>query len=491
MAKPSDALVSAFQVSVNGETSALPAGASTSARWFNESRHARRSRPGTSSADGLRYIGVHEAPGGRWLNESFLELSQSAGTRFRKNQPFRLRCNCPYPIKVPESLKTPMDVQSPNRCVIEEVELKNLKRSGYLVRATTIDAGDEGDRELRRNLNNPLLQIWVRGSMHHFGVVDGRDETAVPKIGSLGGDLGEWLIGLAAYESVKNQDIAESSSEPRFYLQWWHAEWWLFCHMFISRLWPMNGERKLSFSMATDEARISRAVSNANGWYWARLGGNTEPSDLTNHPRSWGKWWGLQYYLMWHWNQGSEFWKMVIDWNNDPNSGGADTEGLGVRRYLAMFVVRAFYRIMWWWNIYKWWWITPPRLITLQGSTRYLDGIGADSEEVAWLNVKTKSPCNDDMSVPLVSGAGRQGKKYYVYHKQWVERQRMSIARTLSLIDRSVNADAIRDKMNEIGEALKNKLIETAVRPKWDSGKELPEWDVTYQEHQPNQNPSS
>ena len=78
MAKPSDALVSAFQVSVNGETSALPAGASTSARWFNESRHARRSRPGTSSADGLRYIGVHEAPGGRWLNESFLELSQSA-----------------------------------------------------------------------------------------------------------------------------------------------------------------------------------------------------------------------------------------------------------------------------------------------------------------------------------------------------------------------------------------------------------------------------
>ena len=41
------------------------------------------------------------------------------------------------------------------------------------------------------------------------------------------------------------------------------------------------------------------------------------------------------------------------------------------------------------------------------------------------------------------------------------------------------------------GEALKNKLIETAVRPKWDSGKELPEWDVTYQEHPPNQNPSS
>ena len=103
---------------------------------------------------------------------------------------------------MPESLKTPVDVQTPNRCVIEEVELKNLKRSGYLVRATTIDGGDEGDRELRRNLNNPLLQIWVRGSMHHLGVVDGRDETAVPKIGSLGGDLGEWLIGLAAYEGV-------------------------------------------------------------------------------------------------------------------------------------------------------------------------------------------------------------------------------------------------------------------------------------------------
>ena len=37
---------------------------------------------------------------------------------------------------------------------------------------------------------------------------------------------------------------------------------------------------------------------------------------------------------------------------------------------------------------------------------------------MAWLNVKTKAPCNDDMSVPLVSGAGRQGKRYYIYHKQ-------------------------------------------------------------------------
>ena len=90
MSKPGNAVVSAFQVSVKGETSTLPAGASTSARWFNES-HVRRSRPGTS-AGGLTYVGVHEAPGGRWLNESFLELSQSAGTRFRKNQPFRLRC---------------------------------------------------------------------------------------------------------------------------------------------------------------------------------------------------------------------------------------------------------------------------------------------------------------------------------------------------------------------------------------------------------------
>ena len=74
---------------------------------------------------------------------------------------------------------------------------------------------------------------------------------------------------------------------------------------------------------------------------------------------------------------------------------------------------------------------------------------------------------------------------------RWVERQRVSIARTLSLIDRSVDADAIRDKMNEIGEKLKDKLFETAVRPKWDSGKELPEWDVTYQEHQPNVSPSA
>ena len=93
---------------------------------------------------------------------------------------------------------------------------------------------------------------------------------------------------------------------------------------------------------------------------------------------------------MWRWNQGAEFWKMVIDWNDEPSAGGADTEGVGVRRYLAMYTVRAFYRILWWWDIHRWWWITPPRLITLEGSTRYLDGVGADSAEVAWLNVKTK-----------------------------------------------------------------------------------------------------
>ena len=39
----------------------------------------------------------------------------------------------------------------------------------------------------------------------------------------------------------------------------------------------------------------------------------TEVDDAATKPRTWGRWWGLQYYVMWHWNQGSEFWKMVTD----------------------------------------------------------------------------------------------------------------------------------------------------------------------------------
>ena len=54
---------------------------------------------------------------------------------------------------------------------------------------------------------------------------------------------------------------------------------------------------------------------------------------------------------------------------------------------------------------------------------------------------------------------------------------------TLLLLDRSVDAEAIRDKMNAIGDQLKQKLVETAVRPKWDQGKEVPVWSVQYQPH--------
>ena len=120
--------------------------------------------------------------------------------------------------------------------------------------------------------------------MHHFGSVEGRDASPAPKIGSLGGDLGEWLLGLAAYEAVKNEARGHDERGnrlPRISLQWWqvrwvrrqllagecatapsHAvpsrsgqvEWWLFVHLFLCRLW--HPERKLSFSHVTDEARL-------------------------------------------------------------------------------------------------------------------------------------------------------------------------------------------------------------------------------------------
>ena len=97
----------------------------------------------------------------------------------------------------------------------------------------------------------------------------------------------------------------------------------------------------------------------------------------------------------------------------------------------------------------------PPRLITLQGSSRYLDGTtGSDSEAAAWLNIRTEQPCNDDMSVPLVSSTGRHGRRFYVHHKQFVRRQRLTIAKSLALIDRSVKAEALRDRMDELADKL-------------------------------------
>ena len=43
-----------------------------------------------------------------------------------------------------------------------ENDTRDMKRP----RLMALDAGEDGEKELRRNLNNPLLQLWARGSVH-------------------------------------------------------------------------------------------------------------------------------------------------------------------------------------------------------------------------------------------------------------------------------------------------------------------------------------
>ncbi len=369
------------------------------------------------------------------------------------NRPFRLRCTCSYPLQVPSSAKTPATWQVPNRCSVDSAKLSVKQAAGSaLTTALT-------EETLRRNLGNPKLLLWVRGSMSHFGLVDGRD--AAPKIGSLGGDLGEFLFALAGWENVVNSDPARVTKR---YLSEAEVETWLRSHL-------RDRQGKLSFSYATDKLRLGGALD----------GSGAQTSDVLDRPSSPEVRRLLASRLnLWQY-QGAEFWKMVIQ-------GNLDT---GIRPPLAMHAVRAFFRTMWQQHERRSQNLTiggvPLRLQVLDGRTRYLDrGMKLDPTdyEAAWLNVRTKPACNEHDTAPVVSSEGALGARYYVYHPDHVARQRKAMAVDIAdnVLDDPEDPDLIVDEMNTFSDTIKKLMLEHCVRPAWDANREEAEWDVTLQQ---------
>ena len=371
------------------------------------------------------------------------------------NRPFRLRCTCTYPLQIPSSAKTPATWQVPNRCSVDSAKLSVQQAAGSaLTTALTEDT-------LMRNLGNPKLLFWVRGSMHHFGVVDGRD--AAPKIGSLGGDLGEFLLALAGWENVANSDPTRVTKRL---LSETEVEAWLRSHL-------RDREGKLSFAYATDKARLGLALDS--------VGHGVNTSDVLDRPRSPEVQGLLESPLsMWQY-QGAEFWRMVTQ-------GELAT---GIRAPLAAYAVRAFFRTMWQQHERTSRGLplggVPLRLQVLEGRTRYLDR-GTKLEptdiEAAWLNIRTKPACNEHDTAPVVSSEGALGARYYVYHPDHVSRQRKAMASDIAdnVIDDPEDPDLIVDEMDTLTGTIKKLLFEQSVRPAWDARKEMAEWDVTLQQ---------
>ena len=134
---------------------------------------------------------------------------------------------------------------------------------------------------------------------------------------------------------------------------------------------------------------------------------------------------------------------------------------------------------MWYRNYRGWTMLTEPKILKLKGRSPLLDG-GGDAQEAAWLNIKTKTTCNDDQSVPLVSSSGRLGSRYYVYHEQWVKKQRAGLAVNLAAFDVRVDPQQLQGYMDQIEATGKKVLIEQAVRSTFTPARALPTWDVTF-----------
>ena len=387
------------------------------------------------------------------------------GTTIGVNRPFTLRCWCPQPLRIGETSKTPVAAQFRNRCVVEASDLVLTQQAGSDVKGSAL----VDKLDLHRNLGHPLSMIWVRGAKHHFGVVDGRDET--PKIGSLGGDLGEFVIGLAAYESLHNANLEVwyGQGSKKVELSYQDVAKMLFYHL----LW--SGPTKIAFSYPTDETRLARAVEYARRYRWWGHDTMTE-EHATDKPYYWGQWWALLHELPQPYSQGSEFWSLLTS-GVDASTGAA--LGLGVRPQLARHAIRAFFEIMWYRNYRGWTMLTEPKILKLKGRSPLLDG-GGDAQEAAWLNIKTKTTCNDDQSVPLVSSSGRLGSRYYVYHEQWVKKQRAGLAVNLAAFDVRVDPQQLQGYMDQIEATGKKVLIEQAVRSTFTPSRALPTWDVTF-----------
>ena len=83
-------------------------------------------------------------------------------------------------------------------------------------------------------------------------------------------------------------------------------------------------------------------------------------------------------------------------------------------------------------------------------------------------------------SVPLVSSSGRLGSRYYVYHEQWVKKQRAGLAVNLAAFDVRVDPQQLQGYMDQIEATGKKVLIEQAVRSTFTPARALPTWDVTF-----------
>ena len=253
------------------------------------------------------------------------------GTTIGVNRPFTQRCWCPQPLRIGETSKTPVAAQFRNRCVVEASDLVLTQQAGSDVKGSAL----VDKLDLHRNLGHPsMIGCAVPRPLRRRRRP--RRDAEVP----LGGDLGEFVIGLAAYESLHNANLEVwyDWGSKKVELSYQDVE------MLFTTCWSGQRNRLL---VPDRRDRLARAVEYARRYRW--WGHDTMTEGATTS-RTTGAVVALVYQLPQSYSQGSEFWSLLG--GIDPSTGAA--LGLGVRPQLARHAIRAFFEIMWYRNYRGW-----------------------------------------------------------------------------------------------------------------------------------------
>jgi len=168
------------------------------------------------------------------VRASFLELESGVGVTPKiipLQQKFHVQCQCTEQIKVPSTLKIPMEIPH-GVCAATEVKIATKEAGNGLSEA-----------DVKTAIGNPLKVKWAKVVYHHFSDWEGR--TTAQILGVPGGDIAEFVNCLDAYEEMTNTYVRDTDASRllRKYL---------------------SETQKISFYMMTDTNAVSTLAKNVD-----------------------------------------------------------------------------------------------------------------------------------------------------------------------------------------------------------------------------------
>jgi len=326
---------------------------------------------------------------------SFLETSegQTTPTSIPMQQQFQVTCQCTSELQIPANLKLPMEVPY-GVCAATEVDIAMMEGGTGLT-----------SQDISTAIGNPLMITWASVLYHHFSDWEGR--TSAQVMGLPGGDIGEFINAMDAYEEITLTTSRDSDCERllRSYL---------------------DVTQKISFYMSTDTGAVTQlatAVDIAN----LDL---REPPDASATSK-------LLDALVLPENQGCGVIKNML----------MKPEDFGLRNGLVQCVIQAFFSILWD--------VSSPESQKL----RLVELDGTEAEQAVVI-VKTSSECTDQGIAPLVQ-PNINGNQMFVVHEAAADVYRAELCKFFSTQSEKVSAATMQDIMDASGEKFLNTVIQS------------------------------